>query len=78
MLVTPPLLLLLFPFAWCSTPLLVALLAVVLSTSAEFLAVESESDVGRLCEWDGEFECVDEGSTVFEDEIPAEEEEEDG
>lgn len=70
MLVTPPLL---------PLPLLVVLRAVlVLSTSAEFLVVVCESDVGRLCELDGEFECVDEGSMMFEDEIPFEEEEEDG
>jgi len=50
----------------------------VLSTSTEFLAVESESEVGRLCELDGELECIDEGSTMMfgEDEIPVEEEEE--
>lgn len=58
-------------------PLWVVLVALLLSTSAEFLVVESESDVGcRLCELDGEFECVDEGSRMFEAEIPVEEEEE--
>lgn len=58
--------------------LLLLLVTLLLSTSAEFL-VESESEVGRLCA-DGDVECVDEGlmfEAEEEDAIAVDEEAED-